>query len=104
MLAFRFELVPRASRNSPQASFRLVKLQRRVAALRDEITRLKSGPGPTIKPSGMERGTEPKPPGSSSAEKANFRCECWQTPDGEMMTVPLAAIAPLRADRWRREM
>ena len=116
----------------------LVKLQRMVAALRDEITRLKGGPGrPTIKPSGMERGTEPKPPGSSSAKKpprgstrsklsiheertvkvagppcgsrfkgytsfvvqdlvirshvVNFRCERWQTPDGEMMTAPLPA-------------
>ncbi len=45
----------------------LVELQRMVAALRDEIARLKGGPGrPNIKPSGMERGTEPKPPGSSS--------------------------------------
>jgi hypothetical protein len=45
----------------------LVELQRMVAALRDEIARLKGGPGrPNIKPSGMEQGTEPKPPGSSS--------------------------------------
>src|SRR5437870_10919955 len=43
------------------------ELQRMVAALSDEIARLKGGPGrPNIKPSGMERGTEPKPPGSSS--------------------------------------
>src|ERR1700722_3081552 len=116
----------------------LVELQRMVAALRDEITRLKGGPGrPTIKPSGMERGTEPKPPGSSGDRKRprgstrsklsideertvkvagpprgsrfkgytsfvvqdlvirphvmNFRCERWQTPDGEMMTAPLPA-------------
>src|ERR1700681_877760 len=48
----------------------LVELQRMVAALRDEINRLKGGPGrPTIKPSGMERGTEPKPPGSSGDRK-----------------------------------
>src|SRR5208282_5645336 len=40
----------------------MVELQRMVAALRDEIARLKGGPGrPHIKPSGMERGTEPKP-------------------------------------------
>src|SRR5712691_2566360 len=45
----------------------MVELQRVVAALRDEIARLKGGPGrPNIKPSGMERGTEPKRPGSSS--------------------------------------
>jgi Transposase IS66 family len=41
----------------------MVELQRMVAALREEIARLKGGPGrPDLKPSGMERGTEPKPP------------------------------------------
>jgi hypothetical protein len=35
----------------------IVELQRMVAALRDEITRLKGGPGrQNLKPSGMERG------------------------------------------------
>src|SRR3974390_151688 len=48
----------------------IVELQRMVAALRDEIARLKGGPGrPNLKPSGMERGTEPKPPGSSGDRK-----------------------------------
>jgi hypothetical protein len=43
----------------------IVELQRTVAALREEIARLKGGPGrPNLKPSGMERGTDPKPPGS----------------------------------------
>lgn len=116
----------------------MVELQRIVAALRDEIARLKGGPGrPNIKPSGMERGTEPKPPGSSGDRKrprgstrskltideertvkvatpprgarlkgytsfvvqdlvirphvVNFRCERWQTPDGDMVTAPLPA-------------
>ena len=115
----------------------IVELQRVVAALRDEITRLKGGPGrPNLKPSGMERGTEPKPPaccgewkrprGSTRSKLAiheertvtllpprgsrfkgytsfvmqdlmirahvvNFRCERWQTPDGDMMTAPLPA-------------
>src|ERR1700694_263628 len=114
----------------------MVELQRTVAALREEIARLKGGPGrPNIKPSGMERGTDPKPPGSSGDRKrprgstrsklsiheertvkvavpprgsrfkgytsfvvqdlvirphvVNFRCERWQTPDGDMMTAPL---------------
>ena len=45
----------------------MVELQRLVAALRDEIARLKGGPGrPNLKPSGMERGTEPKPPETSA--------------------------------------
>jgi hypothetical protein len=116
----------------------LVELQRLVAALREEIARLKGGPGrPNLKPSGMERGTEPKPPGSSGERKrprgstrskltihdertvpvaapprgsrfkgytsfvvqdlvirphvVNFRCERWQTPDGDIVTGPLPA-------------
>src|SRR6202035_2397110 len=114
----------------------MVELQRLVAALRDEIARLKGGPGrPNLKPSGMEPGTEPKPPGTSGERKrprggtrsklaiheersvtvaapprgsrfkgytsfvvqdlvirphvVNFRCERWQTPDGDMVTAPL---------------
>jgi hypothetical protein len=48
----------------------LVELQRVVSALRDEVARLKGGPGrPNIKPSGMERETEPKRPGGSGSQK-----------------------------------
>ena len=48
----------------------IVELQRMVAALRDEIARLKGGPGrPNIKPSGMERGTDAKPAGSFGDRK-----------------------------------
>src|ERR1700693_4560832 len=48
----------------------MVELQRLVAALRDEIARLKGGPGrPNLKPSGMEQGTEPKPSGTSGGRK-----------------------------------
>jgi hypothetical protein len=46
------------------------ELRRMVSALRDEIVRLKGGPGrPNIKPSGMERATEPKPAGSSGKKR-----------------------------------
>ena len=46
------------------------ELRRMVTALRDEISRLKGGPGrPNIKPSGMERATEPKPAGSSGNKR-----------------------------------
>src|SRR5437868_13004825 len=40
----------------------MAEQQRTIAALRDEIARLKGGPRrPNIKPSGMEKATEPKP-------------------------------------------
>jgi hypothetical protein len=115
----------------------IVELRRLVATLRDEITRLKGGPGrPNLRPSGMERATEPKPPGSCGERKrvrgstrsklaideertitlapprgsrfkgytsfvvqdlmirahiVNFRCERWQTPDGDVITARLPA-------------
>ncbi|HUY02688.1 MAG TPA: hypothetical protein VMV33_05340 [Rhodocyclaceae bacterium] len=41
--------------------------KRQIAALREEIARLKGQPGrPRIKPSAMENGTTPKPTGRSA--------------------------------------
>jgi hypothetical protein len=58
----------------------IAELQRTVVALRDEIARLKGGPGrPNIKPSkpsGMEKGTEPeKPPGKERPKRGPHQDE-----------------------------
>jgi hypothetical protein len=51
----------------------LAEQQRTITALRDEIARLKGGPRrPNVKPSGMEKATEPKPD-NPSGEKGRKR-------------------------------
>src|SRR6202048_2368164 len=78
----------------------LVELQRMVAALREEITRLKGGPGrPNIKPSGMERGTDPKPPGSSGDRKRPRGSTRSKLSIHEERTVKVAA--PPRGSRFK---
>ncbi len=78
----------------------LVELQRMVATLRDEIARLKGGPGrPNIKPSGMERGTEPKPPGSSGDRKRPRGSTRSKLSIDEVRAVKVAA--PPRGSRFK---
>src|SRR5208282_2592315 len=78
----------------------MVELQRLVAALRDEIARLKGGPGrPNLKPSGMERGTEPKPPGTSGGRKRPRGSTRSKLVIDEERTVTVAA--PPRGSRFK---
>ena len=78
----------------------IVELQRMVSALRDEIARLKGGPGrPNLKPSGMERGTEPKPPGSSGDRKRPRGSTRSKLSIDEERTVRVAA--PPRGSRFK---
>jgi len=76
----------------------IVELQRMVAALRDEIARLKGGPGrPNLKPSGMELGTEP--PGSSSKRKRPRGSTRCKLAIDEERTVTVAS--PPRGSRFK---
>jgi hypothetical protein len=78
----------------------IAELRRMVAALRDEIARLKGGPGrPNIKPSGMEQATELKPAGSSGN---------WKRPRGSTRSKLLIheerilnVAAPPRGSRFK---
>jgi hypothetical protein len=78
----------------------IVELQRMVGVLRDEIARLKGGPGrPNIKPSGMERGTEPKPPGNPGDRKRPRGSTRSKLSIDEDRTVKVAA--PPRGSRFK---
>ena len=78
----------------------LVELQRMVAALRDEIARLKGGPGrPNIKPSGMDQGTEPKPPGNCGEGKRPRGGTRSKLTIDEERTIKVAA--PPRGSRFK---
>jgi Transposase IS66 family len=78
----------------------MVELQRLVASLRDEIARLKGGPPrPNLKPSGMERGTEPKPPGGGGGRKHPRGSTRSKLTVHEERTVKVAA--PPRGSRFK---
>jgi hypothetical protein len=78
----------------------IVELQRMVAALHDEIARLKGGPGrPNIKPSGMEKATEPKPPGRPGDKKAARGSTRSKLTIDEERTIKVAA--PPRGSRFK---
>lgn len=77
----------------------IVELQRTVTAQRDEIARLKGGSGrPNIKPSGMERETEPKPEGSGDRTRPRGSTRSKLTIDEER-TVKVAT--PPRGSRLK---
>jgi hypothetical protein len=63
-------------------------LKQIVAAQRDEIARLKGLKGrPTIKPSGMEKGTEPKPGGKRAKRRGRGKVTPRTTPETKVLRV-----------------
>jgi hypothetical protein len=84
----------------PKLFEEVAELRRTVAAQRDEIARLKGGPGrPNIKPSGMDKVTEPKgsrPAGGEPRRKGN---KTSKLSIDEERTVKVAA--PPRGSRFK---
>ena len=78
----------------------VAELRRTVAAQRDEIARLKGGSGrPNIKPSGMDKATEPKPPPTAAGEPRATGSKTSRLSIHEERTVKLTA--PPRGSRFK---
>ena len=78
----------------------VAELRRTVAAQRDEIARLKGGSGrPNIKPSGMDRATEPKPPLGAGGEHRKKGSKTSKLSIHEERTIELAA--PPQGSRFK---
>jgi Transposase IS66 family len=78
----------------------VTELRRTVAAQRDEIARLKGGPGrPNIKPSGMDRATEPKASPTAGGESRPKGSKTSKLTVHEELTVDL--IAPPQGARFK---
>jgi Transposase IS66 family len=78
---------------------KLAELERTVAAQRDEIARLKGGPPrpnikPNKKPSGMERATDPEPPGGPGKKQHRRGSTRSRLAIDETRKVKLAAPPP----------
>jgi len=73
----------------------VAELRRTVAAQRDEIARLKGGSGrPNIKPSGMDKATEPKPSPTAGGEPRPKGSKTSKLSIHEERTVKVAAPPP----------
>jgi hypothetical protein len=97
----------------------LATLKETVVSLREEIARLKGLKGrPSIKPSGMEKGTEPKPEGKRAKRRGRGKVTPRVTPEIKVLKVSTPAgsrfkgfesylvqdlVITARAVRYRRE-